>query len=301
MFLVTLSLKLSAKENIFIIYNINNKIVTNIDVLKESKYLLALNNQLNSLNKKQILKIARESILREEIKKIELIKYFNLSEENKIIDDYIKNYYTKLKLNNEKEFINYLSNYDLTLSYVKKKIQIEMAWNQFIYEKYKNQVNIDITKLQNEIKKKNNNNKGNLTYLLSEIIFEKNAKEDLNKKINDIIKSIDKIGFKNTATIYSESDSSKFGGNIGWIEEGKLSNKILKEIIDLKISEYTSPIQLGSSFLILKVEEKKYEKKIIDEKQKLDEKIQYETSRQLDQFSKMYYHKIKINMNIDEH
>ena len=125
MFLVTLSLKLSAKENIFIIYNINNKIVTNIDVLKESKYLLALNNQLNSLNKKQILKIARESILREEIKKIELIKYFNLSEENKIIDDYIKNYYTKLKLNNEKEFINYLSNYDLTLSYVKKKFKLK--------------------------------------------------------------------------------------------------------------------------------------------------------------------------------
>ena len=112
--------------------------------------------------------------------------------------------------------------------------------------------------------------------------------------------SISEIGFNNTANIYSISDSSKFGGKIGWVDEKKLSKKIIQELQSLEAGQYTKPIQTGSLFLILKIEEIKYEKAMFNEDEELNKMIQFETSKQLDQFSKIFYNKIKINSLIDE-
>ena len=76
--LIFINSKSYSKENLFIIYTVNDELITSIDVKKESIYLVALNNQLKNLNKKKILEIAEESILRETIKKIELNKFFDL-------------------------------------------------------------------------------------------------------------------------------------------------------------------------------------------------------------------------------
>ena len=257
-----------------------------------------MNNQLKNLDKNKVSEIAKESSLRERVKKIELSKYFNLDVKNSSTDFYIKNFYKKLKFDNQNEFENYLKKNKLTLNYIEKKINIEIHWNQLIYDKYKNQVNIDIEKLKNELK--NNNNISEKVYLLSEIIFEKNTQNNFNEKFKNIKESIKEIGFKNTANIYSISDSAKFGGDIGWIEERKLSQKFLKSIKNLKIGEYTIPIQVGSSFLILKIDNIKIEKKLIDDEQELKKKIQFETSRRLEQFSKNYYNMIKINTIVNE-
>ena len=296
--LLLTTIKSFTKESVFIVYNVNNEIITNIDIEKESRYLNALNNQLKNLDKNKVSEIAKESSLRERVKKIELSKYFNLDVKNSSTDFYIKNFYKKLKFDNQNEFENYLKKNKLTLNYIEKKINIEIHWNQLIYDKYKNQVNIDIEKLKNELK--NNNNISEKVYLLSEIIFEKNTQNNFNEKFKNIKESIKEIGFKNTANIYSISDSAKFGGDIGWIEERKLSQKFLKSIKNLKIGEYTIPIQVGSSFLILKIDNIKIEKKLIDDEQELKKKIQFETSRRLEQFSKNYYNMIKINTIVNE-
>ena len=137
-------------------------------------------------------------------------------------------------------------------------------------------------------------------YQLSEIVFEKDDQNNLNKKIKDINKSIENVGFRNTANIYSISDSAKFGGDIGWIEEIEFSTKILEQFKTLEIGQHTKAIQIGNSFLILKVEKIKNEKKEIDKKKELEIKIRLETTKQLNQFSKIYYNKVKINTNINE-
>tara|TARA_B100000787_G_scaffold86386_1_gene63716 strand:+ start:4628 stop:5560 length:933 start_codon:yes stop_codon:yes gene_type:complete len=297
--LVLINLKSFSNEGVYIVYNVHNQIITNIDIKKESKYLTALNIQLSNLDKNKIFNISKESILRENVKKIEILKYFNLNAENPNLDLYIKNFYTKLKLNNIIEFKNYLKKNDLTLAYVRKKIGIELAWNQLIYEKYKSQVKIDTQKIKDQIKQTSSqiNEK---VYLLSEIIFENDTKISFEQKVKNINQSINEIGFKNTANIYSTSDSAKFGGNLGWIEEKKLSKKILRSIEKLSTNEHSLPIQVGSAFLILKIEELKTQKKITDSAQELTKRIEYEKTRQLDQFSKIYYNKIRINTNIDE-
>jgi peptidyl-prolyl cis-trans isomerase SurA len=288
-----------SKENAFIIYNIDEKIITNIDLKKEVNYLTALNNQLKNLDKKQILGIAEESIVREAVKEIELNKFFDLKQMNPYVDIYIKELYSRLNLKNEDQFQKYLKNYGLSLDFVKEKVQIEIMWNQLVYDKFRYQIKIDKKKILKEIKS-SKNKRNEKIYLLSEIVFEIENKDEFNEKKEKIEKSINEIGFKNSANIYSISDSSKFGGEIGWIAEKELSKKIFNEINNLEINQYTKPILTGSSFLILKIDDLKYEEKKIDLKEQQNKKIKFETDRQLQQFSKIYYNKVKINTNINE-
>jgi len=297
--LLTLGIKSYSNENIYIVYKVNNQIITNTDIEKEYRYLVSLNNQLKSLNKLKVLEISRESALREQIKKIELSKYFDLQTLNLNIDNYLENFYKNLDINTESEFEKYLEGSNISLDYIKKKIQIEILWNQLIYDKYIAQINIDQNKLKEKLKELSN--KANQkVYSLSEILFDKENNSSFEKKLEDINQSINEIGFNNTANIFSITDSSKFGGKIGWIEEQKLSKKIIEELQLLETGQYTSPIQTGSSFLILKIEEIKYEKTTINEEEELYKLIQFETSKQLDQFSKIFYKQIKINSLIDE-
>ena len=139
---------LYSQTNIKIIYKINNKIITNIDIENEAKYLIALNNQLERLDPKKIINIAKDSIIREKIKEFELVKYFLLDQKNPYLDKVVKDFYTKIGLENEEQFEIYLSNYNLTIKKLKKKIEIETLWNQLIYDIYSEQINVDIKSLE---------------------------------------------------------------------------------------------------------------------------------------------------------
>ena len=297
--LIFITFKTYSTENVFVAYKVNDQIITNIDIKNESKYLMALNNQLRNLTDKKILEIAKESIIKEKIKEIELLKYFTLDQSNSLLDKVIKDFYLKLKLNNENEFARYLVEYNLTIDDVKKKVEIETTWNKLIYERYKNQIDIDKDALQKRLINKNKSNTKKI-YLLSEIVFEKNKEQPLNEIIEKIYESIEEIGFKNTANIYSISDSAKFGGSIGWIEEENISKKIIKITQNLKVNTYTKPIKLGNGFIILKLDNVKIEKIKVNKKEELDKMIVFESNRQLNQFSKIYFNKIKINTNISE-
>jgi len=297
--LILINFKSNTAENFYIVYKVNNEIITNSDIEKEYQYLVSLNNQLKNLEKQKIIKLSKESALREKIKKIELIKYFDLKTIDINIDNYLENFYRNLNIKNKKEFEEYLESNNISLNYVQKKIEIEILWNQLIYDRYISQININRNQLKEKVKKLISAKKQK-KYSLSEILFDKENNSNFEKKLENINQSISEIGFKNTANIYSISDSSKFGGKIGWIEEQKLSTKILEQLKALEVGQYTSPVQVGSSFLILKIEEIKYENAIINEDEELNKMIQFETSKQLDQFSKIFYGKIKINSFINE-
>jgi peptidyl-prolyl cis-trans isomerase SurA len=300
-FIMMFSYKAFSNDEFYIIYNVKNTLITNIDVKKESRYLIALNNQLKNLGENDIFNISKESILRENIKKIELLKYFKLdsNKKNPLIESYIKNFYQRLKLANKVEFKEFLKNNDLSITFIENKILIEILWNKLIFDKYQNQVKINEEKLKNEIQS-NKSTQREKVYNLSEIVFEKNNQDTFEAKINKINESIKEIGFKNSANIYSISDSAKFCVEIGWIEEKQLSNIILKSLNNLVVGQYSAPIKTGSSFIVLKINEIKFDEKIINLDEELKIKIQYEKNRQLQQFSKIYYNKIKINTDIDE-
>ena len=281
-----------------IIHKIQNEIITNVDIKNEFKYLVALNNTLKELDKEKILNISNESIIREKIKKIEISKNFEKMSINEEYSNFqLKNMYSRLGLKSLDQFELYLKDYDLVLSVVKKKITIDALWNQLIIEKYEDQIVINKKQIKKGISK--NTNVQLKEYLLSEIIFDIKNKKEIEKKYQKIIKSINEIGFKNSASIYSFSDSAKVGGDIGWINENSLNSKINKKIKNLKIGEISKPIILPTGILILKIIDIKNNKIKIDMEAALKKAISYERNRQLSQFSKIYYNKVKKNLEFD--
>ena len=227
-------------------------------------------------------------------KEIELDKYFDLEQRNsEYLDEIIKNFYKKLNFNNLDEFKIYLKNNRLKLDSVEYKLQIETMWNELIYNKYKNQVNINEKKIKEEINNIKKNKKQE-KYNLSEIVFSLENSDSLDSKFNDLKKAIDEQGFKNVATIYSISDTSKFGGDIGWIDESQLSKEILKEIKSIKIGQITKPISIPGGQLIIKVNEKKIKSLEFDSEGELKKRLVNEKNRQLSQFSDMLLILIKV-------
>jgi len=281
-----------------IIHNIENEVITNIDIKNEFKYLIALNNSLNELDKEKLLNISNQSIIRERIKKIEISKNFK---EIKLNEDYsellLKNIYSSLNLESINEFEIYLNDYDLKIEDIKTKITIDALWNELIIQKYNSKITIDENKIKKEILK--NSKIKSKEYQLSEIIFEVDNKEEIEKKYKEVVKSINEIGFKNSAATYSFSESAKIGGNIGWINENSLNDNIRREINTLQIEEITKPIILSNGILVLKLINIKNSETNIDIENELKKAINYERNRQLNQYSKIYYNKIKKNLDFN--
>jgi len=289
--------KTYAESKISIVYKINQEIITSEDILDEENYLLSLNKQLKNLNQKKRLELAQQSILREIIKKIEVKKYFVLDQADPLLEKIIEDFIIKLKLKDKEAFEIYLKDFGITMDNLKKKIEIETTWNQLIFKKYQRQVNINKIKLGEKIKKQSNKK---TTFLLSEIIFKTNTGEKLEEKSDQIYKSIKEIGFQNTANVYSLSDTSKFGGKIGWVEKQNLSNIVQIYLESIEIGSHTKPIPITNGHLILMLEDIKKEDVEINFKEELNKMIKFETDKQLNTFSKIYFDKIKINTIINE-
>jgi peptidyl-prolyl cis-trans isomerase SurA len=283
----------------YIVATVNNEIITNHDVKKESEYLKILNPKLNQIENVKIINLAKESLINEIIKKKEIIKYLDFEKENAFISDYLKNFYSKLNFSNEKDFEDVLKkkkNY--SLKEVKEKIKIELLWNELIYMRYGNQVKID----KNQLLKKINNfkNKTQKDFMLSEIVFQKKKDENLEKLGSQINSSINEIGFSNTANIYSISQSSKIGGKLGWVNENNLSEILLKKLTSLNIGDHTGIIQIGNNYLILKIDEIRLNEIKINKEKELEKMIKFETNKQLNQYSRIYFDRSRINYSINE-
>ena len=297
LFFLLLTNYAKTENKIEIKFQIENEILTNLDFLNEEKYLLALNNNLQNIPKNQLKQLSKDSLIREKIKKIELLKYFDFSEENKYGDELLKDFYKRLNFNNKKDFELYLKKYNLNIANIREKLKIESLWNELIFKKFSNQVNVNEEKL----KKKLLLQKNLMTeYNLSEILFEIKDNEKLDTKYKLILKNISETGFKNSANIFSISNSSKFGGDLGWINDAQLNENLLNQIKSLNIKQLTKPIQVTNGYLIIKLNDKREKNIKIDFEKTLKKMILEEKNRQLNQFSLIYFNKIKQNTFVSE-
>ena len=287
----------SRSIEIKIITKIDNEIITNIDVENEYKYLIALNSKLKELKREKIIGFAKNSLIKEKIKKTELLKYYKLGGKKEIVTKTIEAIYLSLNIKNETDFKEYLSTFNLKINDIYNKIEIETAWNQLIYSKYNNQITIN----EEEIKKDllSNIDKQQL-YNVSEIMFSYNEKNEIQKKYNEIKNSIDDIGFEKTAFLFSIAQSKNNSGLIGWVNENQVSKSIKKKIKNIQKGEITQPIIIPGAILIIKLNDVKIENKKIDLNKAIKETIKFETNRQLNNYSMIYYNKIKNNYSLDE-
>ena len=285
--------------NFRIILKIDNQIVTTYDLEKERNYLLALNPRLNEVDEKTLLDIAKKSIVKEVIRKNEILKYKELNLQNSQINTVLEKMINDLNFSNLQQFQNYLMSYSISIDEIRGKIEIENEWKNLIYAKYSKSINIDKASLQSKID--NMSEKEFLIeYNLSEIIFSKQNNNNLKEVEKKIFESINEIGFENTANLYSISDSAKVGGKIGWIRKDNLSAEVVEKLKNLKQNSNSPVIEIGNNYLILKINEIKETPVKIDKKKELEKMIMIETSKQLDKFSNIFYNKIKLNSKISE-
>ncbi len=282
-----------------IIVKIDNDIITSLDIKKETRYLLNLNPKTKNLSKDEIYNLSKTSLIREKIKEKEILKNFEImSVEQETLQQFIVNIYKKIDLNSEEEFLKLLKENNLSIDYVLKKIQIEILWNRLIYLKYKSSVKIDPEKIKNNLLVNKKMTRKN--YFLQEIIFNLEKNENLENKFTKIQKSINYQGFEKTALIYSISDSSKNNGNVGWINENSLNKNILNEIKKINVGEYSKPIIIPGGFLLLKIKDIKIKEEELNVKNELLKIIQNKTNQQLNQFSLIFFNKLKKNLEINE-
>ena len=281
-----------------ILIKIENQIITSIDVNNEYKYLVALNPSLKNSKKEDVIKLSKKSILQEKIKNIEIKKNFNNPKlPQKILEQILQNVYSRIGFTNVDDFKKYLISNNIDFEEVKKKLIIEALWNELILIKFSSKVKINKNELRKRIK---NNNAFIKSYLLSEISFEVSSLQELDNKFQEISKIINDKGFDFAALKYSISSTSNLGGKLDWINENSLNKNIKTAINDLKINDFTKPINVPGGFLILQINDIKRTKVEIDIEKELKNLENYETNSQLNQYSKIYFNKIKKDLEISE-
>ena len=286
----------SSKEN-RILFKVNNEIITSIDILEEVKYLSIINEDFYKTEKNQAIEIAKNSLIREKVKRIELLNYFEVIDiDEKFLEEIIINYFKRLEIKSLNEFELYFKQENIDTSLIKEKIAIEILLNQLIYRKFFKNVKID----ENQIKNNLSNNKKQKEILLSEIVFTLDKNEKLEDKINIIKKSIKEKNFSQAALIHSISDSSREGGKLDWIKEAVLNDKIKNELNKIEKGMFTEPILIPGGFLILYIDDERITEIPINKENVVKKIIKQQTNDQLNRYSNIYFKKVKKNIQINE-
>jgi len=298
LFFITVEVK-SIEKKVFIKKIVNNYIITNIDIENEINLLKAMNPNLVNVEEEKIIEYAENSLVDEKIKISELSLYYDVSTNEKLPEEILLSFVKKLNINNISDFKNYLISKNINYKKVLEKLYVEHLWNVLVYKKYKNQLNIDENKIKENLLKKIKSQKKKYNYLLYEIIYRVKNKEEEKAKYEKIINSIEKIGFESTANLYSISDTAKFSGKLGWIQEDQLSRAVKQEIKNTSVGKITSPIKIVDGYMLIYIKEIKEEDRVIDINLNLKKLIDYEKNKQLQKFSRQYFNKVTLNQTIE--
>ncbi len=295
--LITLVIDNSNSIENKILFKVNNEIVTSLDILHELKYLQTINKEFKTIKKEEAFQISKNSLIREKIKEIEIKKIVReIKFKDKIFDNLILKYFKELKITSISEFEKFFLSKDIDPNKIRKKIIIEVLWNELIYKKYKKNIKINKQLIVDYLKK----NDKQLEFLISEIFFNISENEDLDIKFNLINNSIEKNNFSQAALVYSISETANKGGKLGWVKESILSKNILIELKKLKIGEHTDPILVPGGFLILRLLDLREISKNFDLNKEIKKIVNEKTNQQLNRFSNIYFNKIKKDIKINE-
>ena len=337
-----------------VIISVGDEIITNYDLDREIKYLNVITvGRIGELDNQESKKIAIDSLIKDKIKITALSGHDNIIIKDELLNNQIIKTSRNIGFRSLEDFTTFLKFQEYELDEFKKKILLELKWNQLVYQFYKNQIVIDKEKIDKKLKILIAEQKKNVEYLVYEIFIEDTAIaiKELNKKseeistkhnivieeqggiiietesasynnkkklvdseksieevvdvktkdqikIDDLIKNIKEKGFENTAIQFSSSPSAQQGGKLGWVSETKFSELLLKFIKKTKIGSITEPVPISGGILIIKVENKRIVENRIDLEKKMEELIDIEKNKQLNNFSTNYFNQVKNNIKI---
>ena len=285
---------LKSQINNTIVVKVGNELITSIDVQNEIITNLFLNKlNITQANIDDNKNYAIKNLINKTIKRIEINKYNVKNYSKKDLNNYIM--LTAKKFNVDKSGLKRIFkenniNFNLFVS----RYKTDLLWNTLIYSIYKNQVNINIIDVENEIKKQKKNK--NFDYNLSEIEI---LRTDFNEgKIKEILEVIKNNGFEVAVQKYSTSKSANNKGVIGWVSGRSLTEQYLKLIKGMSINDISAPIFNKNSVTILKINEIKNTGKAT-ELEKLKEKITNKKKEEkLSLFSRSHYSNLENTISV---
>ena len=291
----------SSSNTITIIYTVDNNPITNVEINNEIIYLKLLSEELRNMDNEALVVYAAKSILREKIKEIEVLKYFKFGLNNEVVNQNLIELISSLGIKDLSEFETEIKNLNLTKEFVKKKIEIEILWNQIIFNKYKDKLSIDEEKIKKNLIESLKNLKDEVEeYYLYEILFSPTSTSKIEEDQEKIKKSISEIGFENTARIFSISTSATNGGSIGWIKKNQLSKQLMNKLENLDNLEISDLIDVPGGKLIIMIKDRRKSKVKISFEDEYKKALMMERNKQLNQFSSIYFKKVELNTVINE-
>lgn len=279
---------------------IGNKAITKSDIVNEIKIILLLNNKVySSSNKEELREIAITTILKRNIKLNEIEKY-NLTQ------------YSKADLINELERLanninvdldtlkNVFSSNNVKFKLIEDQIKIELLWNSLIFELYKDKLKINPVEIEDQLKKENESKK-KIEYLISEILINVENITNVDEEIKKIKNRINIESFETVAESISDSPSSAIGGNLGWIKESELSEKIKLVVMTTKIGSVSKPIFLSNDILLYQIRDKRKVKETLTLEEKKNQIVNYEKTKILNMYSLSHYDKVRRSISVRFH
>jgi hypothetical protein len=138
-----------------VIVSIDNTIITDLDINKEVNFLKFINKDQTANNPKLFKKEIINSLIDRKIKDIET-NYFKIEVSEKEIDINLYSYLERIKINNE--IINSFYNQnEIEKDYLRNIIKIDMKWSKLVRQLYESRLNVNLTEVNKELEKEQNN------------------------------------------------------------------------------------------------------------------------------------------------
>ena len=276
-----------------------NKAITHSDIINEIKIILILNGQMYSEDRKEILeKMAIKSVIKREIKKIEVEKYPELKFKPSDLEKELNNLANNLNLDLNTLKDAFITN-EIDFSNVVEQMKTELLWNTLIFEIYKNRITINKDEIDDQLSKFQNQNKEKIEeYLISEIVIRSVEKDKIESEIKRIKDKISIEGFANVAMDVSISETSVSGGNLGWVSENSISEELKSKIAVTPIGNISEPIFLQEGILFFTVRDKRISKESRNLEEEKNRLVNTEKAKILRMHSLSHYDNVRRTISI---
>lgn len=289
-FLILLGLSLSiishnaqAQNSVKIAALVNGEIISNQDIQNRiNSFLMTSQIPLNDQTKGMIVQKVIHSAVDEKIK-LQAAEKDGITISEKDIDNAVTNFEKSNKIPNG-ELKNILKAAHVSEKSFREQMKADLAWVRFLRNKLRLEGNITQSEIENalaEAKKDLNTPK----YQISEIFVKKaNA-----KNIQDLVENLRKDPrFELYAMKFSDSPSAAKGGNLGWVNQGKLPEKLEETILGMKEGEISDAILLNDGYYIIRLNQKFNPKKDKPTMPNKDEIQNYLTNQKLETLAQKY-------------
>jgi len=264
-FLLTSS---NAELNNKVIISVGEEIITNYDLDKEINYLNVITvGQIKELDDQESKKIAIDSLIKDKIKITALSNYNNIIIKDELLNNQIIKTSRNIGFGSLEDFTTFLKFQEYELDEYKKKVLLELQWNQLVYQFYRNQIVIDKKKIDEKLKILIAEQKKDVEYLIYEIFIENSAIKELDEESekelneNNIVEELpeNKVVDEKNSGIIIEAESASYNNKKNSIVEEKSIEKEVEVETNDQIIEAKKKDQITIDDVIENIKEEGFE------------------------------------------